>query len=322
VLINGRRLINSPGDPRTAPPAAGQPSRPRLADINFIRLIRAIPALPDINFIPALAVEPHRRADRRRLVGLRRGRRRGRRQLHHGHGLRGHPPRRPVQLLRHVNNETRAASARATSLAASSSANGHRADGGTVDASMVIGAGFDDGRGHVTAYATYRKQNQVLQRDRDYSFCSAAALNAAQSTALGRLFNCGGSATSANGTFFTNVGNFQVGPNRTFIPGSTPFNFAPYNFFQRPDERYTFGAFANYEISDSLKPYPRGDVHGRPLGRPDRSVGRLLQHHDDQLRQPFALRSAACDRLLAGEPGEQQPRPRAGRVHRPERQPL
>jgi outer membrane receptor protein involved in Fe transport len=119
----------------------------------------------------------------------------------------------------------------------------------------VIGAGFDDGRGHVTAYATYRKQNPVLQRDRDYSFCAAASLTAAQATTLGRELNCGGSATSANGSFFTNVGTFQVGPNRTFIPGTTTFNFAPYNYYQRPDERYTFGLFANYEISGALQPY-------------------------------------------------------------------
>src|SRR6185436_11818689 len=69
-----------------------------------------------------------------------------------------------------------------------------------------------------------------------------------------RNFNCGGSATSATGTFFTNVGTFQVNGNQ-FVPGSTPFNFGPYNFYQRPDERYTLGAFAEYEISPGAKPY-------------------------------------------------------------------
>ena len=33
------------------------------------------------------------------------------------------------------------------------------------------------------------------------------------------------------------------------------FNFAPYNYFQRPDERYSFGTFAEYEISPGAKPY-------------------------------------------------------------------
>jgi outer membrane receptor protein involved in Fe transport len=148
------------------------------------------------------------------------------------------------------------------------------ADGGTIDLSAQIGAGFDDGRGHVVAYATYRKINPVLENKRDYSSCAIQARSASQrakypgpgsGTAGDPLFFCGGSATSANGTVFAFTGSpaagtftsttFQIGPNRTLIGGSTPFNFAPYNYYQRPDERYTAGAFANYEISPALKPY-------------------------------------------------------------------
>jgi outer membrane receptor protein involved in Fe transport len=133
---------------------------------------------------------------------------------------------------------------------------GSVADGGTYDLSLAMGAAFDDGRGHVMAYATYRRLDAVLQGRRDYSVCALTAQSRAQVTATpSRLFSCGGSGTSANGTFFTNVGTFQVGPNRTFIPGSTPYNFAPYNYFQRPDERYTAGAFADYEINEALHPF-------------------------------------------------------------------
>ena len=131
-------------------------------------------------------------------------------------------------------------------------------NGGAQDISVAFGAGFDDNRGSIMAYATYRKQDAVLQSSRDYSFCSLAARTTAQgglgSGSPARDFNCGGSATSATGTFFTNVGTFQVDGNQ-FIPNSTPFNFGPYNFYQRPDERYTFGAFAEYEISPGAKPY-------------------------------------------------------------------
>jgi len=143
-------------------------------------------------------------------------------------------------------------------------------DGGAVDLSAQIGAGFDDGRGHVVAYGTYRKINPILQNKRDYSACASQARTVAQvAAAPTRLVDCGGSATAANGTIiaFTGTPNvdpnkstftstlFQIGPNRTLLPGSTPFNFAPYNYYQRPDERYTAGAFANYEISPALKPY-------------------------------------------------------------------
>jgi iron complex outermembrane recepter protein len=130
---------------------------------------------------------------------------------------------------------------------------GHVADGGTIDTSVAFGAGFDDGHGHVTAYAGYRKVNAITGADRDYSACNLSARGAATST--GSLYTCGGSSTSANGTFFTNLQTLQVGPNRTFIGGRTPFNFAPYNYFQRPDERYTAGLFADYEISPALHPY-------------------------------------------------------------------
>ena len=136
-------------------------------------------------------------------------------------------------------------------------------DGGTVDATIAFGSSFDDGRGHVTAYAGYRKIDPVLQARRDYSACSLQATTAASVSAGGRLYNCGGSATSATGTVFFNEGTgasftstlAQFGPNRTLLPGTTPFNFGPLNYFQRPDERYTAGVFADYEISTALKPY-------------------------------------------------------------------
>ncbi|HVM36965.1 MAG TPA: TonB-dependent receptor [Sphingomicrobium sp.] len=132
---------------------------------------------------------------------------------------------------------------------------GTSVNGGAQDIAVVFGAGFNDNRGSLTAYATYRKQDAVLQETRDYSFCALSAASPAQITANNRRFNCGGSATSANGTFFTNVGTFQVGPGGTFIPGSTPFNFNPFNYFQRPNERYTLGAFAEYDLTDAAKPY-------------------------------------------------------------------
>ncbi|HEX8621347.1 MAG TPA: TonB-dependent receptor [Allosphingosinicella sp.] len=226
VLVNGRRLM--PGDPRSP--------------------------VPDINFIPALAVD---RIDV--LTG-------GASSVYGADAVSGvvnfimdtdfEGIRMDAQysFFNHVNNG-RADIMEAIDARGFPRPSGSVADGGTVDASLVMGAGFDDGRGHVTAYATYRKQDAVLQRDRDYSACSLTALSAAAAATNGRLYNCGGSGTGNPGTFLTNVGSFTIGPNRTFTTPVPLFNFAPYNYFQRPDERYTFGAFANYEISNALKPY-------------------------------------------------------------------
>ncbi len=133
---------------------------------------------------------------------------------------------------------------------------GMSTDGGAVDATFAFGTGFDDGHGHITAYAGYRKVDAVLQRDRDYSACARTARSNAQVAANGVLFTCGGSATSANGTIFdSSSSTYQVGAGRTLLPGSTRYNFAPLNYFQRPDERYTAGVFADYEISPALHPY-------------------------------------------------------------------
>ncbi len=143
---------------------------------------------------------------------------------------------------------------------------GSVADGGTFDINLALGAGFDDGRGNVVLYAGYRKMDAVTQGRRDYSACASQARSPAQvAAAPARLVDCGGSATSANGTIiaFEDFGGatgitstlFQIGPNRTLIPGFTPYNFAPTNYFQRPDERYTLGGFATYEISPALRPY-------------------------------------------------------------------
>jgi iron complex outermembrane receptor protein len=136
---------------------------------------------------------------------------------------------------------------------------GNVADGGTYDLSMAVGAAFDDGRGHVVAYAGYRKLNAVTQGRRDYSACASQARATPVPASPSPLITCGGSATSANGTIILFEGGtstiFQIGPNRTLIGGFTPYNFAPTNYYQRPDERYTFGAFANYEISPALQPY-------------------------------------------------------------------
>ncbi|MDB5693815.1 MAG: TonB-dependent receptor [Alphaproteobacteria bacterium] len=164
---------------------------------------------------------------------------------------------------------------------------GSAADGGTVDLSGQIGASFDDGRGHVVAYGTYRKNSAITQNQRDYSACVA------QTSAANANFTCGGSATSANGTVIAFQGGtstlFQIGPNRTLRPGFTPFNFAPTNYYQRPDERYSLGFFANYEISPALRPYMDG------MFMDDRTVAQIAPSGD--FGNTFAIN---CDNPLLG----------------------
>ena len=123
-------------------------------------------------------------------------------------------------------------------------------DGDSSYISLLLGGNFADGRGNATAYATYRDIEPVWQGARDYSAC---ALN-------DNADGCFGSSTIPQGRF-TNFGvggpfvDYIVSGNE-FVPrqGET-FNYGPLNFYQRPDEQWTYGAFTRYAISDQVEAY-------------------------------------------------------------------
>jgi iron complex outermembrane recepter protein len=145
---------------------------------------------------------------------------------------------------------------------------GNTFTGGAYDATMALGSGFDEDRGSFVVYAGYRKETAITQDKYDYSVCT---LNpSGQNTGGVADFACGGSGTPAR----TRIGGLTAA-NRTLagLPASSSFtltdsgalipyvalrdayNFAPLNYYRRPSERYNMGAFAEYELSDSLKPY-------------------------------------------------------------------
>ena len=129
-------------------------------------------------------------------------------------------------------------------------------DGGTFDGTVSIGSSFDDGKGHAVAYFGYRNVKEILQSKRDFSACVI------QNAGNGNP-RCGGSATANPGTAVVFVDTpdgatstvAALGPGTITPFSSNLFNFAPFNHFQRPDERYIGGVFANYEINDRFKPY-------------------------------------------------------------------
>lgn len=123
------------------------------------------------------------------------------------------------------------------------------------EVNILMGVSTPDDRGNITAYAGYRKNNKVLGRDYDYSSCSLGAPAAATPTD----FACAGSGTSFPGQF-TNFGSYTytVDANGNFIPyvgARDAYNFGPLNYYQRPDERYTLGAFGHYDVTDKIEVY-------------------------------------------------------------------
>lgn len=126
-------------------------------------------------------------------------------------------------------------------------------DGFSREVTIAMGVNAPDGRGNLTAYAGWRKNNKILGRDRDYSACSLGGETAAGD------FTCGGSSTNATGRFLSleNGANVTVADGGGFrgYTANDAYNFGPLNHYQRPDERYTLGAFGNYQVNDKIEAF-------------------------------------------------------------------
>ena len=143
-------------------------------------------------------------------------------------------------------------------------------DGKTKDITFILGGNFADGKGNVTAYLGYRRLDPLLQSQRDFSRCTLNQSNAG-------VVSCGGSSTSATGRFFASNGTFfptqTIGPNTTFIPWAAgdAYNYGAVNYYQRPDERFTGGAFAHYNINENHS------VYAEFMSMEDRTIAQIAQ---------------------------------------------
>ena len=144
------------------------------------------------------------------------------------------------------------------------------------DFTFALGLGGSDDAGHATFYATYRKVDAVLQANYDYSACALGSSNVA--------FTCGGSGTTNPARFIlldlagvtgvapgTDITDDTINAGGTLRPftGTDVYNFGPLNYYQRPDTRYTFGAFAHYDVSEKAQAY------GEVMFMDDRSVSQI-----------------------------------------------
>lgn len=125
-------------------------------------------------------------------------------------------------------------------------------DGISKNVDIAIGGAFGDG-GHAIAWATWRKNDPLLQGQRDYSSC---ALNAPGTA-------CGGSATADPANFYIvapGSGLYTyVLPSASGVWSATDdfnvYNYAPVNYYQRPDTRFTAGSSIKYEVNEYFTPY-------------------------------------------------------------------
>jgi outer membrane receptor protein involved in Fe transport len=126
-------------------------------------------------------------------------------------------------------------------------------DGISKEVTLMLGVSSPDKKGNLTGYVTYRNNDSVLQADRDYSACTIGGATATN-------FSCGGSSTSFPGRF-TDFANFNytldnaTGAFKPFVSSRDQYNYGPLNYYQRPDERYTLGAFGHYELNSHADIY-------------------------------------------------------------------
>jgi outer membrane receptor protein involved in Fe transport len=159
-------------------------------------------------------------------------------------------------------------------------------DGYQRDVTLTLGINAPDGNGNATAYLSWRQIDAVTQDRRDYSACTLAD----SLTAPGG-FKCGGSNTTSPSHFlvFNASGSKQIsdvildssGPGNTVrdFVATDQYNYAPYNFYQRPDTRYTAGVFGDYQVNSHVDAYAQAmfmDDHSSYNGAPSGVFGQTV----------------------------------------------
>lgn len=133
------------------------------------------------------------------------------------------------------------------------------ADGRIKDANLLLGGNFDGNKGNATIFFNYKKEDALLQSERDFSACSFGGFTS------GNTLKCGGSGTSYPGRFFTDAGQKTVadanGNIRPYVAATDQYNFGPLNYFQRPSERYGFNASGHYDINEKARIYTEASFH-------------------------------------------------------------
>jgi outer membrane receptor protein involved in Fe transport len=143
---------------------------------------------------------------------------------------------------------------------------------------FIAGMNSEDNNGNATFYASYRNIASVLQSKYSYSACNFGSGYIGQSSShqLDGNFGCLGSSTSNPGRFLkvtnnTTASDNTLGAGGALVPWSSAdsYNFGPSNYYQRPDEQYTAGAFLHYDFNDHAK------VYSQTMFSDDRTVSQI-----------------------------------------------
>ena len=149
-------------------------------------------------------------------------------------------------------------------------------DAETLDLSVTLGANTADGRGNATVTLGYTDRAQLLQGDREFSNVALFDNGAGDGLEPGGSSGVPGTSIFAAFDFGSPVpadADIGAGANvglgvfdsdgslRPFVLGGDVndfYNYAPVNFLQLPQERFTIATSADYEINEHAEVYVEG----------------------------------------------------------------
>jgi outer membrane receptor protein involved in Fe transport len=128
-------------------------------------------------------------------------------------------------------------------------------DAAITDVSVTVGGNFDNGRGNAVLSFGYTNREAVFQGSRSFSE-QAWWSNGPGST----TYYPGGSSNIPTTRIRPAAGSaFDVTSDASGNPVAwTPYNYAPTNYLQLPQERHMISGFATYEVNDHIEMYARG----------------------------------------------------------------
>lgn len=128
-------------------------------------------------------------------------------------------------------------------------------DAGITDVAVTVGGNFDNGRGNAVLSFGYTNREAVFQGSREFS--EVAYWSPGPGT---DPYIPGGSSSIPQTRIRPAAGTgFDVMTDSNGNPVDwTPYNYAPTNYLQLPQERHMISGFATYEINNHVEMYARG----------------------------------------------------------------
>lgn len=130
---------------------------------------------------------------------------------------------------------------------------GGNTGGEDVFVAALFGVNSSDGRGNVTAYMNYQRQEDIIGADRDTGACTLGGSTTIQCVGSSNFRRFNPSSSGVSPALFQEADGTLI-PLDTSVVEQT-YNFGERNFYQRPLERWNLNGSAHYELTNNVTAY-------------------------------------------------------------------